>query len=205
MTEFWLFRHAESLSIRDAKSHAKPKFGGRNDGCKLSDEGHNQSENLSTALVNIGFRPDAIMSSLAVRAVDTARPFAKACGLPVKEWKNLHELSWGDWEGEPRSIQDAFATERAKKGFNFRPPGGESLNDCRKRIMRELQLIQGHGYGRVAVFMHRNGIKNVVRENRGWKTPDEQDKVVIDLCSATIVEFETIHRLTVIDFNRRFI
>lgn len=211
MTLIILGRHADSEHTEDGDP---AKFGGRMNDCPLGKKnGVRQSQQLSQAWGKAGIRLDAIYSSIAVRATATAKPTAERFGLSVHTIEELQEIYRGDWEGEPRSIQDKepFGTQRWDQGFNFRPPGkgAESHNDVRERGLRALWRIheesQREGYECVAVFSHLNVIKNVVREPMGWRTPEKQDEAVVDVCSATTVAFQSQGKLRVVEFNRQLI
>ena len=75
MTELYLLRHAHA---GDPGSWAGP-----DDRRPLSDKGEKQADRLGRFLVEVGFKPDAIISSPKVRAVQTAEIVARRLKVSV--------------------------------------------------------------------------------------------------------------------------
>jgi phosphohistidine phosphatase len=75
VTELHLLRHAHAgdPSTWDGPDERRP----------LSDKGEKQAERLGTFLAQVGFKPDAIITSPKVRAKQTAEIVAHHLGLPV--------------------------------------------------------------------------------------------------------------------------
>lgn len=205
MTTFILVCPANSQWAEEAKHHPEPLFCWRLSSWPLSKQGYKQSRLLSAPLTAAGVKPDAIYSSGATQARCTAAPFAKACNLKVQVVGNLKEISWGDWEGQPQSLLETFAAARAQQGFDFRPPGGESYNQVRRRIMDALRRIARQRHDCVVCVMHEYGIKNGIRHAMGWETPEEQDAAVLNACSVTTVRLITPYKLEMINFNQTLI
>ncbi|MDQ3128683.1 MAG: histidine phosphatase family protein [Chloroflexota bacterium] len=70
--------------LRHADAGDPEKWSGDDDARPLSAKGERQSERLGAFLAEIGFRPDAIISSPKVRARRTAEIVADALGLGVR-------------------------------------------------------------------------------------------------------------------------
>lgn len=158
---------------------------------------------LSLAWDRLGIKPDAIYSSIAVRAIETARPTTKKFGLSIHTVEDLQELSWGDLEGFPRTTQQE---ERQAQSFTFRPRNGESANDVRDRGMRALWKISQKKDGPIVfVFSHQNLIKNVIREYMGWRSPAELEAAKLGVCSATTLKMLSPTKLEVLKFNQELI
>jgi probable phosphoglycerate mutase len=78
----------------------------------------------------------AIYVSGLSRAGATAACIAHALRLGVTVIPELNERCWGDLEGKPRRLRVAGVT----------PPGGETLEVFRDRILRGLQRIPAVGF-----------------------------------------------------------
>jgi probable phosphoglycerate mutase len=78
--------------------------------------------------------------------------------LPLQVSPELREISLGDWEGVSfREIKERFPEEYEARGRdleNWRPPGGESFADCRKRVLPSLQKILSVSQGNVLLVGH---------------------------------------------------
>ncbi|MBA2719914.1 MAG: histidine phosphatase family protein [Chloroflexi bacterium] len=70
--------------LRHADAGDPEKWAGDDAARPLSDKGERQSERLGAFLAEVGFRPDAIISSPKVRAKRTAEIVAEAIGLGVR-------------------------------------------------------------------------------------------------------------------------
>ena len=103
--------------------------------------------------------PALILSSPLKRAVLTAEPAAKACGLKPETDERLRELDFGGWEGktfdEIRS-EDPERAERflhsAEHGF----PGGEPLEDGARRILAVFEDLRRSRPGETVLVVAHN-------------------------------------------------
>lgn len=148
--------HVELILVR----HALPLRARGVDGAPadpgLADEGHNQAERLAGWLA--AERIDAIVSSPARRARETAGPLADTLGLPVGGADALREFDTGATEYVPieeLSVDDPRWQALAR---------GE-LYDCadpegfRERVIDGVERLVGdHPGGRVAAFSHAGAI-----------------------------------------------
>lgn len=75
MTELYLLRHAHA--------HDPSTWDGPDERRPLSDKGEKQAERLGRLLAEVGFKPDAIITSPKVRAAQTAEIVGQRLGLPV--------------------------------------------------------------------------------------------------------------------------
>jgi broad specificity phosphatase PhoE len=100
-----------------------------------------------------GEQIDAVYASSLSRALETARPLADACGLPVLPRDELREIHYGALQGT------AKAERRIRVRHDHREtplPGGESLRDVYARVARlgaELATAAASG-GRIALVGH---------------------------------------------------
>lgn len=99
MTELHLLRHAHAggPSTWDGPDERRP----------LSDKGEQQADRLGRFLAEIGFQPDAIITSPKVRAAQTAEIVGRRLGVPVGVDARLGaELGIGALEGVLRDAGD---------------------------------------------------------------------------------------------------
>jgi probable phosphoglycerate mutase len=197
MTRFLLVRHAESTWVQhhDTLPEDQKRFGGRLNDVPLSGRGQAQALQLGGYMRGRGIRPAHYVSSPAKRALQTHAGSQRAMGLnrPATIIPDLQELTWGDWEGELRSIvkQPYWAREQEKKGFDFCPPGGESLNTVRARAVQTLLLIAQRvaADSLVCVHTHQNVIKSLVYPWQNW-TYSEAMTAKLGLASITSLSYK---------------
>lgn len=80
---------------------------------------------------------ETIYSSPYLRAVDTIRPFAKECGIPIILESNFRERAVnGGWVEDFR----AFA-EKQWEDFHYKLEGGECLAEVQERMVTALEQI----------------------------------------------------------------
>ncbi len=118
------------------------------------------------------------VASPLVRAVETA----ELLGLVCRAEPLLVEMDWGAWEGRTRdelieSYGDEF-TERAAKGLDLRPHGGESPREVRERVRQWLDGVIARGAPAGAVC-HQGVIRALLSLATGWnmvaKPPHKMD------------------------------
>ena len=90
-------------------------------------------------------RPDVILSSDLIRAIQTALPTSLALGLPILPDPALREIFSGKWEGRhfddiARLYPECFRVWREDPA-NSRPGEGESMRELYKRIGDEFDRI----------------------------------------------------------------
>jgi probable phosphoglycerate mutase len=163
MTTFLLIRHGEN----DWVGRRLP---GWTPGLHLNARGRAQAEALVAVLRPV--RLEAIYSSPLERALETARPLAKAKGLAVHRAPGLADLQVGDWQG--RSLRGLSRT-RLWPVIQHTPslarfPGGESFTEAQARVVAALEAVRRtHDSPRsvVACFTHADSIKLAVAHYLG--------------------------------------
>ncbi|HLC29314.1 MAG TPA: MSMEG_4193 family putative phosphomutase [Dehalococcoidia bacterium] len=129
----------------------------------LNENGQKQAEALVERLAPVPF--DAIYSSPLERTTETAAPLALARGLEVESTKDLGEVDYGSWQGEPLkqlSKKKEWSVVRfAPSAVRF--PDGESLREMQSRAVASIERIAAaHPKGTVAVFSHADVIRAIV-------------------------------------------
>lgn len=139
-----LIRHGETVSSRKT-------YAGRSD-VALNDQGRSQAQAIVQDLENQPIR--LILCSPLSRAIETARPLARAHNLqPVVE-PLLMEFDFGDYEG---CSKQALGLSLRKAHAHVAVPGGESLMDVWIRAGRVHEHLTSNGpdtLGAIAVVGH---------------------------------------------------
>jgi ribonuclease H / adenosylcobalamin/alpha-ribazole phosphatase len=166
----WIVRHGQSAGnvARDAADLAgreRIALDHRDVDVPLSDLGKTQAEALGKWFANMSEKPQIILSSPYVRAMQTAQLLRNtgACAgdLMICSDERLREKEFGILDGLTvtgiRSIHPDQAAFRANLGkFYHRPPGGESWVDVIFRLRAMLDTISlHHGGKRVMIVAHQ--------------------------------------------------
>lgn len=168
----WLIRHGQSAGnvARDAahsQGHARIALARRDVDVPLSPLGRRQATALGHwfAGMPIHGRPDVVLTSPYLRAVETAELFRAAGGCDAGERicmdERLREKEFGILDGLTTlgvaQLQPEQAEFRKLLGkFYHRPPGGESWVDVIFRLRALMDTVSLHYGGRkVMIFAHQ--------------------------------------------------
>ncbi|HVO09642.1 MAG TPA: histidine phosphatase family protein [Vicinamibacteria bacterium] len=147
--ELWLVRHGETPASRSRR------LAGWED-VPLTEHGEEQARALRPALE--GERFDGVWCSDLQRAVRTAR---LACDDEPRLDGRLREMSFGQLEGVPWETMDAHWREAMVRFAGFEPPGGETFEALRERV---LAFVDSLPPGRHLVFTHGGVVRLLTRE-----------------------------------------
>jgi probable phosphoglycerate mutase len=159
-------KHARLLLARHGQTiwHHPNRYAGRTD-VELTERGLLEAQALARRAERE--RPDLIVCSPLLRAVETARPVAEACGLELIVDERLREVDFGEWEG--KTLKEIRATDPvAAKRFEADPvehgfPGGEPLPEAARRALEALRELDAEHPGeKVLVVMHNTLIRLVL-------------------------------------------
>jgi broad specificity phosphatase PhoE len=143
------------LLLRHAESADPLVFHGAESDVGLSPRGVRQAEALAPLLA--GLSPHAAISSAMRRAVTTATPIARACGLPLEIEPALHERRVGALSGTPTGIKDGVWPATLKRWLagetSHAPPGAESYDDLRARVVPAWERLMAGREGQTLVVM----------------------------------------------------
>lgn len=135
---FFLLRHGQATSNLEPRWHAgwpeKRKVS------KLTPKGKREAEKTSQLFRKIGL--DFIYSSDLKRTAQTAKIIKRVTGVPVIFEKNLRELDVGVFNGQHPDIYLNFFKNKLER-FYKKPPKGENLMECQKRMLAALKKING--------------------------------------------------------------
>ncbi|WP_324809284.1 histidine phosphatase family protein [Sphingomonas sp. LY29] len=169
----WLVRHGQSQGnvARDAAheaGHLVIDLDLRDVDVPLSKLGHQQAEAAGRwfAALPEDEKPEILLSSPYVRAIQTAEAICKAGGLaggakPTILDERLREREFGVFDGlTTLGIRDKYPDEAAHRNkmgkFYHRPPGGESWADVILRLRSMMNTINLHyADKRVLVVAHQ--------------------------------------------------
>jgi len=151
MVEVILVRHGET------DLNAGEIFRGRVD-VDLNEEGMKQAELLGDYLG--GEKIDLVYSSPLKRAVKTAEAIARPHNLEVNVVENLIDFNYGEWQGIPlREIREKYGElyrDWEDTPEQVRVPGGESLEDVRRRTLPFIEdAVMRFGEGKIVFVSHR--------------------------------------------------
>ena len=146
-TRVILLRHAET---------ANPLiFHGAESDVGLSARGRRQAEAIAPLLAAHG--PQVVVSSAMRRAVETAAPIARLCGLELRIEPELHERRVGTLSGTPTRQREGVWPDTLRRWLAgdtaFAPPGAESFDDIRRRVLPVWQRLTGEHVGQTLVIV----------------------------------------------------
>ena len=156
-TRAYLMRHGE------VANGGEKRYNGHID-VDITEKGVEQMHRLAGLLAS---KPvSAVYSSDLIRSVKGARIISERLNLEPRLHRTLRERSVGAWEGmTAEEIQarypDQYTAWRSDL-LNYRPPGGECLQDVRDRILPEYQrIVAAHRGEEIAMLLH-GGVNRVI-------------------------------------------
>ncbi len=150
-------RETRILLLRHAETAAPDLFHGAESNIGLGERGHLQAEAVAQTLAALG--PDALYCSAMRRAVETATPIGRACGLVPQLVEALHERRVGPLSGKSRE-EGMDTYEEAKQRWmagdlDHTHEGGESYADIRRRTLPPFTaLTERHPGATIVVVAH---------------------------------------------------
>jgi probable phosphoglycerate mutase len=145
----WLARHAETATphlIHGAESDVG-----------LGEHGRRQAEAAATWFRDL--RPDVVVSSAMLRAVQTASPIAELCGVPHEIEPELHERKVGRFSQKTGEEVDVVWAETVRRWEGGEPAysyeGMESFAHIAARVVPAFERVAGRHRGKkVALIAH---------------------------------------------------
>jgi 2,3-bisphosphoglycerate-dependent phosphoglycerate mutase len=146
-TRVVLLRHAET---------ANPLiFHGAESNVGLSERGRRQAAAIAPLLA--AHAPQVLVSSAMRRAVETATPIARACGLELRMEPELHERRVGTLSGTPTRRREGVWPDTLRRWLAgdtaYAPPGAESFDDIRRRVLPVWQRLTNEHEGQTLVIV----------------------------------------------------
>lgn len=150
MAKLILARHGETVW------NVEKIYRGRTD-VNLDEVGIKQAELLGKYLSN--WELAAIYSSPLSRARDTANIIARYQKIGVQIAEGLIDFDYGEWqalpEQEAKRLYPSLHNEWHNNPHQVRMPGGESLEDVRKRAIEVVKDVLSNYQGCVVLVSHR--------------------------------------------------
>jgi broad specificity phosphatase PhoE len=181
------------LLARHAETAAPDRFHGAESDVGLSARGFEQAEQLGRWLAGAG--ASALYCSGLRRAVDTAAPIGRACGLEPIVIADLHERRIGPLSGMSR--EDGWATYAESKArwiagnLEASHPGGESFADIRRRVGPILEELAARHRGEtIVVVAHGVVIRVALTSLVTGLAPADFDRIAIDFASVNDLWFD---------------
>ena len=157
MAELILARHGET------EWNVEKIFRGRAD-VNLDEVGIKQAELLGKYLGN--WKLEAIYSSPVKRALDTANIIARYHKIAVHTAEGLIDFDYGEWESLPeqevKRLYPDLLNEWHDNPHKIKMPGGESLEDVRRRAVEVVSDVLSRHQGHVLLVSHRVVIKVLI-------------------------------------------
>jgi broad specificity phosphatase PhoE len=151
ITTIQLVRHGHHGLLGD-------RLCGRMPGVPLDDLGCRQMSHCAEMIE----RPAVIQSSAQRRAQQSASILGWHYGLPVEIAPEVDEIDYGEWTSRPFAELEGDARWRrwnARRSAN-RPPGGESMQELQRRIVRHLEQLRGvQADGAIVIVSHAETIR----------------------------------------------
>ncbi|WP_425271678.1 histidine phosphatase family protein [Nocardioides seonyuensis] len=134
-------------------------------GPKLTPEGIRQAKALAERLASRDV--EAVFSSPAARARETADFVAESHGVPVSVVPGIQELSVGDWHGSSRDVDRNEFRDMYRRWLSgcqdLRAPGGESASEVIQRFVEVLQGVVSRAWtGDVVLVTHGGALRLAV-------------------------------------------
>jgi broad specificity phosphatase PhoE len=157
MAKLILARHGETMW------NVEKVFRGRAD-VNLDEVGIKQAELLGKYLSN--WELEAIYSSPVKRALDTANIVARYQKVAARIAEGLTDFDFGEWQSLPeqevKRLYPAILNEWHNNPDKVKMPGGESLEDVRRRAVEVVNDVLSRHQGNVLLVSHRVVIKVLI-------------------------------------------
>ena len=153
MLHLLLVRHGET------SWNVEHRLQGQRADLPLTDRGRTQAAAIAHCLKS--WTIDAVYSSDACRARQTAQSICDARALSAVETPSLRELDFGDWEGlthgQARADDPVRARAWEQNPLDWAPPGGESLANLACRMQSFVEGLLGEHADRTALLVSHGG------------------------------------------------
>jgi broad specificity phosphatase PhoE len=181
------------LLARHAETSAPDRFHGAESDVGLSAWGLEQAEQLGRWLAREGVT--ALYCSALRRAMDTAIPIGRLCGLEPVVIPALHERRIGHLSGVSR--EEGWSTYAEVKArwiageLEASHPGGESFADIRRRVCPILEELGSRHRGEtIAIVAHGVVIRVALTSLVAGLAPSDFDRIAIDFASINDLWFD---------------
>ena len=151
---FIMVRHGESEGNRDRRFTITNET-------PLTDRGREQARQAGRRIAKL-FKPEIIVSSPFARARETSALINEALALPIEVVHDLHERDLGCLKGQSyEALRDLVRTDPdydPANGWSWKPEGGESYEDVRRRVVVAIEELRQRYFGREIVIVSHGGV-----------------------------------------------
>lgn len=174
MTCFGIIRHAPTEWNEDKRIQ------GQQDS-PLSIRGKTMAEEWGVQLCEYNW--DRLLCSDLQRVQETTKRINMELDLPIETDTNLREQNWGYWTGmtlgEIKTQKKDQLKKQEQKGWNFRPPGGETRIEVLERSIRALSEAHAAWSGEtILVVTHEGVIKCLLYHLLGRRFLPHEPRVI---------------------------
>jgi len=163
--KFIMVRHGESEGNRDRRFTISSEI-------PLTEVGIRQAEEAARRITEL-FKPEAVISSPFRRALQTSEIIAAQLRLPIEVSQDIHERDLGTLKGHlyenVRELRRNDPSYKRAQKWLWRPVGGESYEDVRRRVIGVLEsllakysgseiVVVSHGVVMLSVWAHIVGV-----------------------------------------------
>ena len=157
----------------------------------LNETGKKQAELLVQYLSDL--KIEAIYSSPLKRAMEVAQAIAKYHRLNVEVSQGLNDLDFGEWQGLPRrEVREKYPevyAEWVNHPERVKLPGGESLDEVRKRALTVVGKVIAKHQGNIILVSHRVVNNALICALLGLDNSHFWN-IRLDTCGVTIFDYE---------------
>jgi broad specificity phosphatase PhoE/ribonuclease HI len=153
-TTIYFIRHGETILTPTRKFSGTGSLDP-----ELTADGLAQAARVATEVAKL--KPEVLIASPLKRTRQTADAIAATTGLEVIEDKVWYELSFGSWDGKSIEEVKAQSPDDYQAWLNsssYRPGGGESYDEARRRIDGALEQVLAEYPGKKVVVVTHNGV-----------------------------------------------
>ena len=180
LTHFLLIRHA-------AHDYVGRAVAGRKAGVHINAHGHQEAEQLATALARLPI--DAVYSGPLERVRETAEPLCRALKISLNIDAAFDEFDVGEWTG--RTFADLDGDELWRR-FNSarsstRAPGGELMLEVQARVTGKMSALRGQ-HRCVAIVTHGDVVRAALTHFLRMDI-DAYAQIEIDPASISLIEW----------------
>jgi probable phosphoglycerate mutase len=154
MGKLIMVRHGESEGNRDRRFTISPDV-------PITELGRQQAHEAASRIAKC-FAPTQIISSPYLRARQTSEIIAAELGLPIEVVHDLHERDLGVLKGQSYDLLRDLAGQDSgydpKRGWMWRPEGGESYEDVRQRVSVVIDDIRNRYPDQELIVVSHGGV-----------------------------------------------
>lgn len=200
-TRLYMIRHGKLVN---SYSYV---FNGQAD-IPLSPEGEKETMIWKNVMAKVDSGISLVVSSDLSRTFSPASQYGKMLNCPVEPYLPLREIDAGRWEGKPlNNILETDAdyfNKRMKYPAKIPFPGGESLYDLKRRVIKCVDNIINKNKGKRILLVGHSGVIRVIILHYLNLPLTHFFKLEVDFASLSILRFFDDGNTTLKLFNAKY-